>query len=266
MLLFFGVGAYTSAILSSKLGVSPWLGLIAACAAAGMIAFVIGWGCLRLKGYYLGMATLGFGVIVQIVLVQFVSLTGGPQGISGIPAFSLFGFNLDGDLRYYYFVSMLLFLILLLSFNIVDSKVGRTYRAIGNDEIAAESLGINAFFYKMQIFVIAGGLAGLAGSVYAHYITFVSPGSFGFLFSTELVVMMVVGGEGSNWGAVVGAIVLTILPEVLRAYKDFDVMIYGVILMVFVIFWPGGLVGIFRSIAARGLRWKGRVARYGEAG
>lgn len=192
---FYGLGAYTSAILTSKVGISPWLGLLAAIVGAGFIAVIIGWGCLRLKGYYLAMAMLGFGVIIQTILVQFVSLTGGPSGITGIPVFSILGFRLNSDVRFYYFVWLLLFLILLLSFNIVNSKIGRVYRAIGNDEIAAESLGINTFFYKLQIFVIAASLAGLAGSVYAHYITFVSPGVFSPLFSIELVVMMVVGGK-----------------------------------------------------------------------
>lgn len=251
---FYGLGAYISGILSSKLGISPWLALPAAVFSTGIMAFIIGGACLRLKGYYLVMATLGFGLILQIIFVHFVSLTGGPSGISGIPVFSLFGFSLSNDFRYYYFVWTFVGLVLLLSFNIVDSRIGRAYRAIDSDETAAESLGINTFLYKLQVFVIAGFLAGLAGSLYCHYITFISPGTFSFMFSVELVVMVLVGGVRNTWGAFLGAVVFTILPEYLRTYKDFDVIIYGAVLILIVIFLPGGLISILNTPLARKAR------------
>jgi branched-chain amino acid transport system permease protein len=244
---FYGLGAYTSAILSGKLGLSPWMALPVAIVVAGVIALIIGWASLRLHGYYLAMATLGFGFILHIIFVNYVSLTGGPSGISGIPPFSLFGFTLDTDFRYYYFVWTFLGLVMLLSLNIMGSNVGRAYRAIGTDEIAAESLGINTFLHKVQVFVIAGCLAGMAGSLYAHYITFVSPGGFGFLFSIELVVMVFVGGMKNSWGALLGAAILTILPEFLRAYKDYDIIIFGVILILIVIFLPEGIAGMVKA-------------------
>jgi branched-chain amino acid transport system permease protein len=239
---FFGLGAYASGILTATCGVNPWLALLAGLALSGLAAFLIGIPALKLKGYYLAMATLGFGIIVYIVLNEAAHLTGGPSGLSGIPPLSLAGFPLNTPSRLYLLIWSVLGVILALSANLVDSRSGRAIRALHDSEAAAESLGVDTARMKLKIFVWSALYASLAGSLYAHTLNFVAPASFGFMFSIKLVTMVVLGGMASIWGSLLGAAVLTVLPEVLTAFHDFEVIIFGAILMVVMIFLPRGLV------------------------
>ena len=248
---FYGVGAYGSGVLTTKLGMDPWLAAVAALGISMVIALAIGIPSLHLQGYYLSVATLGFGIILHIAFVEMATLTGGPSGLVGIPELSLFGTPLNTDLRYYYLVWLVVGVTLAGAFRLVDSRLGRALRAIGADETAATLSGINTWATKVQIFVIAAGIASLGGSLYAHYITFLSPDSFGFMFSVELIVMVVVGGTRSIWGSVVGAVLLTVLPEYLRALQDYDVLVYGVIVIVVVMWAPSGVAGLARQVFAR---------------
>jgi branched-chain amino acid transport system permease protein len=216
-----------------------------------VIALAIGIPSLHLQGYYLSMATLGFGIILHIVFVEMAWLTGGPSGLVGIPELSLFGLPLNNDRRYYYLVWLVVAVALVGSFRLVDSRLGRALRAIGADETAATLSGINTWAAKVQIFVIAAALASLAGSLYAHYITFLSPDSFGFMFSVDLLVMVVVGGTRSVWGGVIGAVLLTVLPEYLRVMKDYDVLVYGAVVIVMVMWAPAGVAGLAARAFAR---------------
>ena len=246
---FFGLGAYTSGVLSAKFGVSPWLALLAAIFVTGGIAFLIGAPALKLKGHYLAMATLAFGYIVFIVFNQASSLTGGPSGFGQIPRFRLGNFLLRSDVHYYYLVWTLVIVVLLVSLNIIHSRVGRALRSIHEGELTANIMGVNTAKYKIQVFVLSAVYASLAGSLYAHFITFLNPTPFGFHFSIVLVAMVAVGGMASVWGAMIGAALLTILPEYLRAFHDYDILIYGSILLVIMIFLPQGLfVGILSLI------------------
>jgi len=238
---FFGIGAYTSGVLSTKFGVSPWLALLAAIFVTGGIAFLIGAPALKLKGHYLAMATLAFGYIVFIVFNQASSLTGGPSGFGQIPRFRLGNFLLRSDVHYYYLVWTLVIVVLLVSLNIIHSRVGRALRSIHEGELTANIMGVNTAKYKIQVFVLSAVYASLAGSLYAHFITFLNPTPFGFHFSIVLLVMVAVGGMASVWGAMIGAALLTILPEYLRAFHDYDILIYGSILLVIMIFLPQGL-------------------------
>jgi branched-chain amino acid transport system permease protein len=255
---FYGVGAYGSGVLTTKLGMDPWLAALAALGISMVIALAIGIPSLHLQGYYLSVATLGFGIILHIAFVEMATLTGGPSGLVGIPELSLYGTPLNTDLRYYYLVWLVVAVTLAGAFRLVDSRLGRALRAIGADETAATLSGINTWATKVQIFVIAAGIASLAGSLYAHYITFLSPDSFGFMFSVELIVMVVVGGTRSVWGSVVGAVLLTVLPEYLRAVKDYDVLVYGAIVILVVMWAPSGIAGLARQVFAR---WQGPPAR-----
>lgn len=246
---FFGLGAYTSGVLSTKFGVSPWLALLAAIFVTGGIAFLIGAPALKLKGHYLAMATLAFGYIVFIVFNQASSLTGGPSGFGQIPRFRLGNFLLRSDVHYYYLVWTLVIVVLLVSLNIIHSRVGRALRSIHEGELTANIMGVNTAKYKIQVFVLSAVYASLAGSLYAHFITFLNPTPFGFHFSIVLVAMVAVGGMASVWGAMIGAALLTILPEYLRAFQDYDILIYGSILLVIMMFLPQGLfAGILRLI------------------
>ncbi len=255
---FFGLGAYTSGILTATCGVNPWLALPAGLVVAGAAAFLVGVPALKLRGYYLAMATLGFGIIVYIIFNQTQELTGGPSGLSGIPSLSVAGFPLDTPDRLFLLIWPVLGVILLLSANLVDSRLGRALRALHDSEPAAQSLGVNTARAKMIIFVWSALYASLAGSLYAHTLNFIAPTSFGFMFSIKLVTMVVVGGMASIWGSLLGAAVLTVLPEILVVFHDYEIIIFGGILMVVMIFLPRGLV--------RGILDLWELRRYRKAG
>lgn len=239
---FFGLGAYASGILTVTYGVNPWLALSAGLVICGLAAFLIGLPALKLRGYYLAMATLGFGVIVYIVFNEAQPVTGGPSGISGIPSLKIAGLSFDSPRKLYLLIWPTVILILALSASLVDSRVGRALRALHDSEAAAESLGVNTQRLKLLIFVWSALYASLAGSLYAHTLNFIAPSSFDIMFSIKLVTMVVVGGMASIWGSLLGAGVLTVLPELLVFFHDFEVVIFGGILMVVMIFLPRGLV------------------------
>jgi branched-chain amino acid transport system permease protein len=188
------------------------------------------------------MATLGFGVIVYIVFTEAQAWTGGPSGLAGIPALPLAGLSFDTPWKLYLLIWPAVILILILSASIVDSRIGRALRALHDSEAAAESLGVNTQRLKLLIFVWSALYASLAGSLFAHTMNFIAPSSFDIMFSIKLVTMVVVGGMASIWGSLLGAGVLTVLPEVLVFFHDFEVVIFGGILMVVMIFLPRGLV------------------------
>ncbi len=242
---FFGTGAYTSAILTGTHGWSPWTAMAAGIFIAAALAWVIGKPALKLKGHYLAMATLGSGEIVYIFFNAEVDLTGGPSGyIDGvIPYLTLGSFRLDDELKYYFFTWFIVLVVLLLNLHMIHSRVGRAMRSIHTDEEAARAMGVNTARYKVGIFVLSAVYASLAGSLYAHYILFVAPGPFNLMESILLVTMVIIGGIGSIWGAILGAVLLTILPEVLRVFEDYNILIYGGILLVIMMFIPGGLFG-----------------------
>ncbi len=238
---FFGIGAYTSGILSAKFGVNPWLAQVVGIVIVIVVAYAIGRPSLKLSGHYLAMATLGFGWLAHIFFNEQIGLTGGPSGLTGIPNLTLWRFKLDTDLDYYLLVWFVFFIFLSLSLNITRSRVGRALRSIHDDEIASKSLGVDTAKYKIQIFILSAVFASVAGSLYAHYLTFISPSDVRIYFSIKLVVMVVIGGMTNLWGALIGAAVLTILPEALTIFEDYDILIFGGILVLMMIFMPKGL-------------------------
>jgi len=239
---FFGLGAYASGILTATYKVEPVLALAAGLLLSAGVAILVGIPALKLKGYYLAMATLGFGIIVAIALQQLDWLTGGPSGFMGIPPFSLFGWQFQSPTAGFFLVWAMVGFLLFLSLNIVDSRLGRALRAIHDSETAALAMGVDAQRLKLLIFVVSALYASLAGSLLAHTTNFIAPSSFGFMFSIKLVTMVVVGGMASIWGSFLGAAVLTVLPELLAVFHDLEVVIFGLILMVVMIFLPRGLV------------------------
>lgn len=240
---FFGLGAYTSAVLTAKLGFHPWGAFFLGILLSSCIALIIGIPSLKLKGHYLAMATLGFGEITYIVFNELTDITGGPSGIGDIPKISLAGYTMNTDIKYYFFVWAFLLLVLTLSLNLIHSRIGRALRSIHDSEVAANAMGVNTSKLKIQVFMISAVFGSVAGSLYTHYVTFVSPSSFGLFFSILLVMMVVIGGMHSVWGALIGAALLTILPEFLRALKDFEIFVYGAVLLLIMIFLPRGLIG-----------------------
>jgi branched-chain amino acid transport system permease protein len=239
---FFGLGAYAAGILSTKFGVTAWAGLPAACAAAALAALAIGIPSLRLKGHYLAMATLGFNAILVVLFNQLVSWTGGPNGLLGVKPLVVGTFTLDTQARIFLPVWLCAGLVMLALLNLIQSRVGRALRAIATSEIAAESLGIDVFRYKLMVFVLTAAMAGLAGSLYVESNLYASPESFGFSSSILLLAMVALGGWGRYLGAVLGALIYTAAPEIFRTFQDAQLLIFGAGMIVVLLFFPGGLV------------------------
>jgi branched-chain amino acid transport system permease protein len=246
---FFGMGAYISGIITTRFPIDPFLIIILAAFCAGALAFVIGFPILKLKGHYLAMATLGFGIIMYIIFNETVDFTGGPSGLPGIPNLHIGSLVFDNDWNNYYLVWIFTLAVMLLSINLFQSRIGRALRAIHDSEVAARVMGVNSRTLKVQIFAFSAVISALAGSLYAHIMTFIAPASFGFNFSVELLTMVVIGGLGSIYGSFLGAVILTMLPEFLRVFQDFDIVVYGLMLILITMFMPGGLIGGMQKIA-----------------
>ncbi|HSD52218.1 MAG TPA: branched-chain amino acid ABC transporter ATP-binding protein/permease, partial [Candidatus Methylomirabilis sp.] len=263
---FYGLGAYLSAIASTRLGLNPWLALPMAAVITGGLAAGIGMPIFRLRGHFLAMATLGWGIIAYIVFNEMREVTGGPSGLTGIPNLRLLGLPLNTDIRYYYLVWAFALGVIFLSRNIVDSRVGRALRAIHGSESAAAALGVHTAHYKVAVFALSAVFASLAGSLYAHYLLFVNPPPFSFKFSIELLVMVMIGGLAHIWGALFGAALITILGESLRATipllmghasGEYEIIAFGLILMATMIVLPEGLWPWLATTADRlNRQWK----------
>jgi branched-chain amino acid transport system permease protein len=238
---FFALGGYGSAILATHYGLPPWLSLPLACAGVALLALAIGRPTLRLKGHTLAMATLGLGVIIAIVIATEDRLTGGPDGMS-VPALVLFGWAVAGERTWYWISGAVLLATVWLAFNLIESPRGRALRALHGSEVAAQTLGIDSGRAKLQVFVLSALVAALAGALMAHYTGFITPAKASFLHSVELVIMVVFGGMASIFGAVVGAAVLTMLPQLLTVLKDYEMMVFGAVLIATMVFFPQGVV------------------------
>jgi branched-chain amino acid transport system permease protein len=244
---FYGIGAYASAALTTHMNWPPVVALLAGAAATGVLAFAVARPILKLKGHTLAMATLGVGIIISIAINNEAQWTGGPDGMS-VPAFTVFDFAVEGDKAWYAVSAGLLLLMTWFSLNLIDSPVGRALQAIHGSEVAARVAGVDVTRFKTRVFVLSAVVASIAGSISAHYVAFITPGMAGFFHSIELVTMVVVGGMASVFGSIVGAALLTILPQLLQTFEGWEVVVFGVILMVTMIFMPKGLVP---SIAQR---------------
>jgi branched-chain amino acid transport system permease protein len=253
---FFGIGAYTTAILSTRFALSPWLSLIAGVLLAAGVAYMIGTLIFRLRGHYLAMATLGMNVILFLVLTQEVEWTGGPSGFRGVPDLSLGFFTLTSDVHYYYLMWFFTLIVIGLSLNIVNSRVGRAMRALHTSEVAAEAVGVDTNLFKIKVFTLSAAYGALAGGIHVTYLGFMSPGSVSISVSIELVVMAVVGGLASVWGAMFGAAAVMAIEQYLRsaikswipnASGEHEIIAFGLILMLIMVFLPRGL---FASLVA----------------
>jgi branched-chain amino acid transport system permease protein len=247
---FFGLGAYGSAVLTARYGWPPVAALAAATGGTFAVAFLIGRPILRLKGHYLAMATLGMGVIISMVIATEDGLTGGPDGMA-VPPLAIFGAALQGERIWYWITGAALLAAVWIALNLVDSPPGRALRALHGTEVGAEVVGIDSARHKLMVFVISAVFASVAGSLSAHYSGFVTPSKVTFLHSIELVTMVVFGGMASTFGAVVGAAVLTTLPQLLTVFKDYEMVVFGAVLMGTMIFMPRGLVPSLAALARR---------------
>lgn len=247
---FFGLGAYGSAILTARYGWPPAAALAVTTFGVALLAFLVGRPILKLKGHYLAMATLGMGIIVSIVIVTEDRLTGGPDGMS-VPAFTLFGLGLAGERTWYWIVGGALLASVWLALNLIDSPAGRALRALHGSEVGAQVSGIDAARAKLGVFVISAVFASVAGSMTAHYSGFITPGKAGFFHSIELVVMVVFGGMASTFGAVIGAATLTVLPQLLTALKEYEMVTFGAVMVATMVFMPRGFLPSLMRVLAR---------------
>jgi branched-chain amino acid transport system permease protein len=242
---FYGIGAYVSGVLTTRFGINPWACMFFGCAVAAVVAVAVGAPSLKLKGHYLAMATLAFGIIVNIVFREEVALTGGPDGMVNIPRLSLAGVQFTSTEHYYYFIWAMVLAAFVFTSRLIQSPSGRALRAIHASEPAAGAMGVHIARYKILVFVYSAVLASAAGSMYAHYMNFINPSSFDLFFSIKLIIMIALGGMHSLWGAVVGTVIIAFLSlEWLHYFEEFEIMVYGLVLLLVTIFLPHGLVGL----------------------
>ncbi len=274
---FFAIGAYTSGILTVHFGYPVWAGILVGIALNILVAIVVGIPTLKLRGHYLAMATLGIGEIIHIVaqadtedftdLIQAIgeklgynsdklysalepysALTGGPSGLPGIPPLGIGPWEVTTPTEWFYAIWVVAFIFMVLSLNLIHSRIGRALRAIHGNEEAARAMGVNTPRLKVGVFVLSAVMASVAGSLYAHYVSFISPGTFSIHESILVLVMVAVGGMMNVWGALVGAVIMSALPESLRFFHDYDILMYGLVLLLIMMFMPDGIVGQIQKV------------------
>lgn len=250
---FFGIGAYVTAIITVTVGFPPLLALIASAIVTGVVACLVGLPILRFKEHFLAVITIGFGIMVYVLMIQLSDLTGGPGGFAGIPPFSIGSLQFKGDLANYYLIWTIALFAILIIINLLSSRIGRALETLRSSEIAAKSMGINAFTLKLKVFIFSGVLAGVGGSLYAFQTSFIAPNTFEVLGSITFITIVIVGGLRSVWGALIGAIVVTaleigmtsLLPLIIPgAGGEIQQIVYGLLLVLVLLFLPNGIAPI----------------------
>jgi len=259
---WFGLGAYISGILSARGIIAPLPSILVGALLVGLTAYVVGTPVLRLRGFYLACATFAIIIIAQVAAAQLTDLTGGPEGLVGIPALSVGGFVFKTDLHFYYLSWALCLGCYWFCSNLIDSRVGRAMRSFHDSEIASESIGVHVAHYKLQMFVLTAVMASVAGSIFCFYLRFAVPDSFGFPLLVELLMMIILGGLDSLRGAIIGTFVVLWLTEIIHGYlgkllpimtSEVDAIFFGVLIIVVLIFMPKGIAG-----------WIDQATRYGR--
>lgn len=244
--LFVSLGAYSSALLTTKAGWSGWLAMPIGILIAAVVGAMVAIPTLRLRGYYLAMATLGLPIVFEALVRVTSSFSGGSSGVISIPRLKLGSFALRDPVHYYYFVLILLVPVVVIAWRLANSRFGLELHAIHADETAATSRGVDVVRRKITVFVISAMMAALSGSLYVHYIQFVAPNTFGLHFSLNIVVLLVIGGMGRIWGGALGVIILTWVPELLRFTSSWQPVIFGILLVTIMLFSPSGIAGLLR--------------------
>ena len=252
---FFAIGAYISAALTVYLNMSFWVSVIMAGLASTIFGAILCSSAIRVKGHYFILVTLGFGEIVRLVLMNWKSVTRGTDGIAGIPLPRIGPLVFNNKVSFYYIILFFVIVTVYVSIRIKNSRFGRSFTAIKNNEVSAQIMGIDLTYNKMIGFSLSAFFAGIAGSLYAHYFTFISPEVFTVEESVLILCMLLVGGSGSIAGSIIGATFLTFLPELLRFLKEFYLAIYGAGIVAVIIFMPYGIVGLIRNIETK-IKWK----------
>ena len=248
---FLALGAYFTAILSAKFVWMPCLAsLLLAGIFTGIIGFLLGIPILRLKGFYIAMATLAFGVVVSEIILQWSSLTNGDNGLD-VPVATIAGFAFDSDYKLFYLIISVTIILTLLAKNLVNGYIGRAFIALRESEVAAQTIGIDLAKYKTIAFAVSAFYTGIAGGLFAYLITFISPDAFTIELSIDFIAMIVIGGMGSILGSIIGAVILTGMQQVLAGLLDLQILIFGLSLIVFMIFMPKGISGMIFDLKAK---------------
>jgi branched-chain amino acid transport system permease protein len=253
---FWGVGAYTAALLSTRLGTSIWINMPVAMVVTGLVGAFIALPMQKVKSHYLALVTIGLAETINIILVNLTELTGGPLGISGIPMPSLFGIPIDGDERFYYLVLVCVVIAFLAARQMMKHRIGRSFMAIRDNDVAAKAMGVNTAKYQIMANTICAVYCGVAGVLYAHMATYISPDIFEFKSALFVLTMTLIGGMGSLAGSVIGGLALPLVQESLRAIGNWQLIGFGLAIMLVVLFVPGGVMGLTRRLEeGGGIRW-----------
>lgn len=248
---FFLVGSYTGAILSTDYGVSFWLALPVSALVSGVFAWVVGIPTLKLRGHYFAFATFAFAEIVRLVAINWQELTHGAVGITSIPAPAIGSYEFSSDRSFYFLILAAVLVAAAVALRLERSSFGRSLFAIKEGELAAESMGIQTAKVKMAAFVLSAIYAGVAGALYGPLNSVISPDVFSFDVSVVVLVSLLLGGTGTIVGAIIGTVVVTLLPEWLRVLQDYYMVVYGAGIVLLMIFLPTGVLGAWRSLASR---------------
>lgn len=249
----YGIGGYASGLLMQRLGLPFIVSLPAAALLSGVAALAVGYFPLRLrlKGPYFALVTMAFGLVIVSVIHNWVELTGGPLGLTTIPAPEILGFKITRRQTYYYLVIFFAWATILFIQRLMNSSLGRKFISIREDEEMAETIGVNVVYYKNLCFVISGILTGMAGSLFAHYARFLGPDMFSIMEAADMLIMVIIGGMGTLVGPVVGAVMIVILPELLRGLAEYRQVLYSVLLIFTIMFIPSGSVGLWNMLFGR---------------
>lgn len=261
---FFGIGAYATSLLMMKLSMSFWLAAIISAVIVGVSGALLALPTLKLRGDYLAVMTLGFGEVFRLFTTNAINITRGPMGLPGIPTPTIFGLKINSKFEFYFFALILLVVIIIFMSRLTTSGFGMAMLTIKEDSIAASAIGIYPIKYKLWAFVIGAVIAGVMGSFYAVYMAFVSPSSFTYSESISMVSMVVLGGMGSIPGSIIGACILTILPEALRSFSEYRMVLYGAAMVIMMIFKPNGIWGMDKRVRNIYKTKAGRSAKDGK--
>ena len=248
---FVGIGAYTVALLTTREGFGFWTAMPLAILLAAAVSALIGWPLLRLRGHYLALATVGLNVTMEIVTKNWTSLTGGDDGLSGIPGIAIGSFDFASDRRFYYLALAFLSVVSAIGYAIRASHFGRAMIAVRDDELACGASGVNVVRAKLLAFTLCGAYGALSGVLYAHYSNFISSGDFDSVRAITLLVMLIVGGEASILGAIGGCILVSFAPEWLRFLGESYLTFFGIAIILVLVLLPDGLMGALGSLRAR---------------
>jgi len=253
---FAAIGAYFTALLMLRLNLSYWVAMPLSGLGAAVISLLVGVPTMRLKGLYLGLATLGFGEIVRLTLLMWYPMTRGPMGLPGIPAPTIGSFVIESKTAFYYIILALLLITIYATRRVVNSRMGIALMAIRDDEVAARAMGVHSSWYKVEVFMVGTFFAGIAGSFYAVYVSFISPDSFKMMDSFMIFSMPILGGLGTLVGPLIGALILYVLPEATRVFAQYRMLWVGMLLVVTMVTQPLGILGGFEALAGRFRRSK----------